>query len=55
VGALLADYDPDSSGPEILCSGTLIALTAAHCTAFLEAAEISQVWVTRTDLVALLV
>jgi secreted trypsin-like serine protease len=52
VGALLADYDPDSPGPDILCSGTLIAptvfLTAAHCTAFLEAEGISQVWVTFT-------
>jgi hypothetical protein len=25
VGALLADWDPDSAGPDILCSGTLIA------------------------------
>jgi hypothetical protein len=24
VGVLLADYDPDSPGPDILCSGTLI-------------------------------
>jgi hypothetical protein len=50
VGAVLADYDPDSPGPDILCSGTLIAptvfLTASHCTAFLEAEGISQVWVT---------
>jgi hypothetical protein len=40
VGALLADYDPDSPGPDLLCSGTLIAqtvfLTASHCTAYLE-------------------
>jgi hypothetical protein len=25
VGALLADYDDESPGPDILCSGTLIA------------------------------
>jgi secreted trypsin-like serine protease len=50
VGALLADYDPESPGPDILCTGTLIDekvfLTAAHCTAFLESEGISQVWVT---------
>jgi secreted trypsin-like serine protease len=50
VGALLADYDDESPGPEVLCSGTLIApsvfLTAGHCTDFLESEGISQVWVT---------
>jgi hypothetical protein len=50
VGALLAELDADSPGPELLCSGTLIAadvfLTAGHCTAFLEAEGISDVWVT---------
>jgi secreted trypsin-like serine protease len=50
VGALLADYDEESPGPDVLCSGTLIApsvfLTAGHCTAFLESEDISQVWVT---------
>jgi secreted trypsin-like serine protease len=50
VGALLADYDPDSPGPDVLCTGTLIAekvfLTAGHCTAFLESEGITAVWVT---------
>jgi Trypsin len=35
TGALLADVDPDSPGPDVFCSGTLIAadvvLTAGHC------------------------
>jgi hypothetical protein len=50
VGALLADYDDESPGPDILCSGTLIAprvfLSASHCTAFLESEGITDVWVT---------
>ena len=50
VGALLADYDDESPGPDILCTGTLIAprvfLTASHCTAFLESIEVTEVWVT---------
>ena len=50
VGTLLADVDPDSPGPDSFCSGTLIAptvfLTAAHCTASLEAEGITEVWVT---------
>jgi secreted trypsin-like serine protease len=52
VGALLADWDPDSPGLDILCSGTLIAptvfLTASHCTAFFESLDIAphDVWVT---------
>ena len=50
VGALVADWDEESPGPDIFCSGTLIAptvfLTAAHCTASLEAEGITEVWVT---------
>jgi secreted trypsin-like serine protease len=50
VGALLADYDDESPGPDVLCTGTVIAptvfLTAGHCTAFLESEGISEVWVT---------
>jgi hypothetical protein len=41
VGALFADWDPDSPGQDLLCSGTLISredfLTASHCTEFLPA------------------
>jgi secreted trypsin-like serine protease len=50
AGALLADWDPDSPGPDVFCSGTLIAadvfLTAGHCTSFLEEEGISPVGVT---------
>ena len=35
VGALVADWNPDSPGPDQFCSGTLVSptlfLTAAHC------------------------
>jgi hypothetical protein len=50
VGALIADWDEESPGPDLLCSGTLIDedvfLTAAHCTFFLESEGIEEVWVT---------
>jgi hypothetical protein len=49
VGALIADWDPDNSGVEELCSGTLISptvfLTASHCTAFLESIDVADVFV----------
>jgi secreted trypsin-like serine protease len=49
VGGVIADTGT-GTGPEVLCSGTLIApdvfLTAGHCTAFLEAIEVKDVWVT---------
>ncbi|MGY1651724.1 trypsin-like serine protease [Geodermatophilus sp. SYSU D01119] len=49
VGALLTDVDPGSPGPEVICSGTLIAptvfLTAAHCTVEAEATG-APLWVT---------
>ena len=40
VGTVVADWRPGSPGPDITCSGTLIAadvfLTVAHCVEFLE-------------------
>ncbi len=40
VGALLIDWNPDSPGPDVFCTGTLIApdvvLTAGHCTVGLD-------------------
>jgi hypothetical protein len=39
VGVLFADWNPDSPGLDLLCTGTLISpedfLTASHCTEFL--------------------
>lgn len=52
VGALLADYDLDSPGLDVVCTGTLIDeqvfLTAAHCTAFLDSIGIERARVTFT-------
>ncbi|PPK93148.1 trypsin [Kineococcus xinjiangensis] len=45
VGALLHDYDPASPGPDVMCTGTLIApkvfLTASHCTEGLDRVAVS--------------
>jgi hypothetical protein len=52
VGALFANWDPDSPGQDLLCTGTLIApkvfLTAAHCVDFLpsEGVSLDDVFVT---------
>lgn len=51
VGAILADYDADSPGLELLGTGTLIAprvvQTAGHCTDFLESIDVprNEIWV----------
>jgi Trypsin len=47
VGALVADWNPDSPGPDQFCSGTLVSptlfLTAAHC--MVDWPEGTQFWV----------
>lgn len=47
VGAVISNA---GFGPQVICSGTLIApdvfLTAGHCTAFLESIRVRDVWVT---------
>ncbi len=53
VGALLADHDPASPGPDVLCSGTLIApnvvLTASHCGGGLTGEQVSVTFDARFD------
>src|SRR4029453_11844781 len=48
VGALVADWNDDSPGPDQVCSGTLVTptlfLTAAHC--MVDWPEGTQLWVT---------
>jgi secreted trypsin-like serine protease len=48
VGALVADWNPDSPGPDQFCSGTLVSptlfLTAAHC--MVDWPEGTEIWVT---------
>ena len=48
VGALVADWNPDSPGPDQFCTGTLVTptlfLTAAHC--LVDWPEGTQFWVT---------
>ena len=47
VGALVADWNPDSPGPDEFCTGTLVSptlfLTAAHC--MVDWPEDTQFWV----------
>lgn len=53
VGALVAEIDPASPGPEQICSGTLIApdvfLTASHCTVFLPPDQFGVSFASRYD------
>jgi hypothetical protein len=52
VGALFAEFDPESPGLDLLCTGTLMSpddfMTASHCTAFLAGIGVGphDVWVT---------